>query len=662
MKRELAELSTAQMPNATEEKSLNTDESEKSPSAKKQRIDEKEEEDNVKVEHMPVVVVMEAEPKVSVVEEAAGGAPTSNDPTPLPDMETSPTDSEAVLLENEDEGNVAEKTQHVAVEERQGEVTELEVVATSMEETNQVDNSSAEVDAKVMPRESTAVESKVKQAVIDDIDGPQKDSKSTNNETKQEDDVGSPTDAIEREDDEKSPMDETKQENDEESPKDVIKEKDVEESTLDETRESAEKVTEEVLPEGKNLDGKDSIKTPRSEEPADCGGEAIEKQGVAVSGSKDAVDEPGSSTATNASAGRRLTFPEKLMELLNSEEYRESMAWIPNGNAFALNPPKFMKDILPKHFEGTKFESFTRKLNRWGFKRIAGEDAPEETFAYSHHLFKRDYPELCRGMSGGKKMEQDFSHLIRYRERERLIMATTSNPGTQGNLGFGGMPGAPGPGMQAGLSQQLDAQRMLLKQQQIAASGGMGRNLYGNFGGGGGFERELAIREMLLRQEAASGQNANAAFFQQQQFGRFGQGMGPGQMPMQMNQLQMNQMQMNQMQMHQMQMAQMGQVGQMTTNQIGLPGAGQVPGSFEASMMATGAGTNGANAAGGGAPSTATQQQQLQQQQQQNMADLKMVQEQRLRIQQQLAMHNAAGGGNPAFNAGTSGGGRTCGI
>ncbi len=95
----------------------------------------------------------------------------------------------------------------------------------------------------------------------------------------------------------------------------------------------------------------------------------------------------------------------------------------------------------------------------------------------------------------------------------------------------------------------------------------------------------------------------------------------------------------------------MGQGGQMMINQ-----AGQGPTSFEASMMAGGTGTGNAKAM------SIQQQQQLQQQQQQNHADLKMMQEQRFRIQQQMAMQNAASGMNPAFNAGAGGGGRTFGI
>jgi HSF-type DNA-binding len=56
----------------------------------------------------------------------------------------------------------------------------------------------------------------------------------------------------------------------------------------------------------------------------------------------------------------------------------------------------FAKEILPKYFKATKFTSFTRKLNRWGFNR-----APRgpETGAYFHKLFQRDKPELSLTMS-----------------------------------------------------------------------------------------------------------------------------------------------------------------------------------------------------------------------------------------------------------------------
>jgi len=58
-------------------------------------------------------------------------------------------------------------------------------------------------------------------------------------------------------------------------------------------------------------------------------------------------------------------FPEKLMNLLNSGEVKDKMWWLPEGDAFCFIPENFAETVLAKHFQGTKLESFTRKLNRW---------------------------------------------------------------------------------------------------------------------------------------------------------------------------------------------------------------------------------------------------------------------------------------------------------
>jgi hypothetical protein len=62
---------------------------------------------------------------------------------------------------------------------------------------------------------------------------------------------------------------------------------------------------------------------------------------------------------------RRQTFPERLLELLETEDSKEAMWWLPPGDSFAIQPEKFSESILNKFFQGTKLESFTRKLNRW---------------------------------------------------------------------------------------------------------------------------------------------------------------------------------------------------------------------------------------------------------------------------------------------------------
>lgn len=60
-----------------------------------------------------------------------------------------------------------------------------------------------------------------------------------------------------------------------------------------------------------------------------------------------------------------VTFPERLMELIMNETDKESLWWQPDGNAFCINSKKFTKTILANNFQGSKFESFTRKLARW---------------------------------------------------------------------------------------------------------------------------------------------------------------------------------------------------------------------------------------------------------------------------------------------------------
>jgi hypothetical protein len=74
------------------------------------------------------------------------------------------------------------------------------------------------------------------------------------------------------------------------------------------------------------------------------------------------VTTPGS---TGEEAVKSSSFPERLMELFEGDVAKDAMWWLPGGDAFALSPDLFPDQVLQKYFQGTKFESFTRKLNRW---------------------------------------------------------------------------------------------------------------------------------------------------------------------------------------------------------------------------------------------------------------------------------------------------------
>ena len=124
------------------------------------------------------------------------------------------------------------------------------------------------------------------------------------------------------------------------------------------------------------------------------------------------------------------------MEILSNEEDSDTISWLPHGRSFIIyKKKKFAAQVLPKYFKATKFTSFTRKLNRWGFTRVT---RGPEMGSYYHKLFLRDDPSLCLRMSSHSSSK--------FQEQQQLMPA----PMAPGGMPFGGMPFMPGmamPGM-----------------------------------------------------------------------------------------------------------------------------------------------------------------------------------------------------------------------
>ena len=91
-------------------------------------------------------------------------------------------------------------------------------------------------------------------------------------------------------------------------------------------------------------------------------------------------------------------FPEHLMEILSVPELRDILHWLPDGEAFVVaNTQKFESYVLPHHFQqNVKYASFTRKLNRWGFRQIL---KGPKSGSFFHKSFCRDKPLLCLTMT-----------------------------------------------------------------------------------------------------------------------------------------------------------------------------------------------------------------------------------------------------------------------
>mmetsp|Transcript_24949 Transcript_24949/g.39180 ORF Transcript_24949/g.39180 Transcript_24949/m.39180 type:complete len:289 (-) Transcript_24949:148-1014(-) len=92
------------------------------------------------------------------------------------------------------------------------------------------------------------------------------------------------------------------------------------------------------------------------------------------------------------------TFPFKLYEMLEyacDSEFADSFFWSADGSVFIIhNKDVMMDDLAPMFFKQTKFRSFTRQLNIWGFVRT--ETLGGEKGGWLHENFRHGRPDLLK--------------------------------------------------------------------------------------------------------------------------------------------------------------------------------------------------------------------------------------------------------------------------
>lgn len=70
----------------------------------------------------------------------------------------------------------------------------------------------------------------------------------------------------------------------------------------------------------------------------------------------------------------RLPFPFKLYTMIQyayNSRYSSAVSWKQDGRSFVIrNKVVLIKQIVPRYFRLTKFRSFTRQLNNWGFTNL----------------------------------------------------------------------------------------------------------------------------------------------------------------------------------------------------------------------------------------------------------------------------------------------------
>jgi len=64
-------------------------------------------------------------------------------------------------------------------------------------------------------------------------------------------------------------------------------------------------------------------------------------------------------------------FPAKLHKMLSESTHSDVITWMPHGRAWKiLDKDLLFSSVIPQYFVCKKYESFTRQLNGWGFKRL----------------------------------------------------------------------------------------------------------------------------------------------------------------------------------------------------------------------------------------------------------------------------------------------------
>ncbi|KAL3774633.1 hypothetical protein ACHAW5_009576 [Stephanodiscus triporus] len=99
------------------------------------------------------------------------------------------------------------------------------------------------------------------------------------------------------------------------------------------------------------------------------------------------------------------TFPATEMHaILTNPALADVVGWAPHGRSWRiLKPRDFEIRVLPKYFEHSKFSSFVRQANGWGFRRMS---EGYEKNAYYHEYFLRAMPWLCKKMRRPKVAEK----------------------------------------------------------------------------------------------------------------------------------------------------------------------------------------------------------------------------------------------------------------
>jgi HSF-type DNA-binding len=101
--------------------------------------------------------------------------------------------------------------------------------------------------------------------------------------------------------------------------------------------------------------------------------------------------------AASASNSNQHVFPWKLYKMLEeapAKKFDHIVSWVQGGTAFKVhNAQGFLAEVIYQYFDQSKYESFRRQLNLYGFTRVV---RGQHRGVYSHPFFRQGHQDWCR--------------------------------------------------------------------------------------------------------------------------------------------------------------------------------------------------------------------------------------------------------------------------
>lgn len=158
--------------------------------------------------------------------------------------------------------------------------------------------------------------------------------------------------------------------------------------------------------------------------------------------------------------------PRQLMYTLECGEYDHLVEWSFNGRSFVVkNTDEFSATVLPALFKEAKFDSFARKMRRWGFstkRRPTGSG-----WLFQHPLFQRDNYTLSSQMSCTNRRfdisPQEAAQIRQMDPAQQLVSSQSRDP--YSFIAATGLSGGDGATRRSAEAMMLGAQQE--RQQQL---------------------------------------------------------------------------------------------------------------------------------------------------------------------------------------------------